>query len=370
MFQTQSLQDINTMVSESPGCLVTPPTRIQKHEHSSSVSTPSPLNLAPVLNASEQERGQAGTEATGSTSKTLPAATLVHPVEEAKRMGGDVGGRDQGLASLPPTALASRVAGNPLLTTEEKDGLRAEVAKAKESVKEDKAAAKLAVQGLRQGFVQPGTAEQAENSRGRGKGRGRGRGKAAAKAKKENEPVEDLPGLEEGLDADSEETLVLGEEPRRRAKSKAAPTLKPKPATAKATPKPKARSRSTSTQKAAGAKPKAKAKAKGAAQKAAASKAGRVRKAKRVTKARGGKKPDGKPATSSTAASSTKTSTPKKRPSAASAAKPASSKEDGFALKSIYHKHLRETIATLKEEGMPAAEALKAARSSHRPQSF
>ena len=368
MFQTQSLQDINTMVSESPGCLVTPPTRIQKHEHSSSVSTPSPLNLAPVLNASEQERGQAGTEATGSTSKTLPAATLVHPVEEAKRMGGDVGGRDQGLASLPPTALASRVAGNPLLTTEEKDGLRAEVAKAKESVKEDKAAAKFAVQGLWQGFVQPGTAEQAENSRGRGKGRGRGRGKAAAKAKKENEPVEDLPGLEEGLDADSEETLVLGEEPRRRGKP--APTLKPKPATAKATPKPKARSRSTSTQKAAGAKPKAKAKAKGAAQKAAASKAGRVRKAKRVTKARGGKKPDGKPATSSTAASSTKTSTPKKRPSAASAAKPASSKEDGFALKSIYHKHLRETIATLKEEGMPAAEALKAARSSHRPQSF
>ena len=362
------------MVESSPGCLETPPvrtTRTGADGGSSSMTpspSPSPLNLAPAMNAASipensvkaaapvKSVAQSGTSEMAPPQEGKVPVTVVIPSQvqtppEAKTEGLSRKSSQLGLSvlkemppkpnptvpTLPTSSAARNEKSNTLLSEDSKRKLHQEVDAAKAKVKEDKSAAKQAVQNLKKGFVQPGVAEQLSQSRGRGKGRGKGRGTGPSTTAEAETTEMELPEIQEELEeesegGDSETTLRLGQEPKPKKRPASAVSAKAKPSAATPTPKTKSK-----------AKSKAKAKAK------AAMKGKRVRnaKAKLVFRSRVAKN-------AKTSSKSESTETQK-------------GESDDLTLKGVYHKHLRDTIAKLKEEGMPASEALVNARSMPGP---
>ena len=110
--------------------------------------------------------------------------------------------------ALPFNTGSSR---DPLLTEEQKKDLAKNMEKAKEKLKDDKAAAKKAVASLRGNMSKPAKSSEAKSSaadsrgRGRGKGRGRGRGrKATAEPETEGELEEEIDAVDSEMEKEIE----------------------------------------------------------------------------------------------------------------------------------------------------------------------
>lgn len=101
--------------------------------------------------------------------------------------------------ALPFSSISNKK-GNPPLDDAGKKALSADLEKAKDKLKQDKAAAKDAVKSLKNSFSKPGKTQDTKDTkgpgRGGGKGRGRGRGRKAVEKpeKDETEEIEDLDG--------------------------------------------------------------------------------------------------------------------------------------------------------------------------------
>lgn len=80
--------------------------------------------------------------------------------------------------SASPLPMTSGDKNNQTLTEDAKRSLAADLEKAREKLKDDKSAAKKAVQSLKEGLSKPGKTVEKQEGRGKGgKGRGRGRGR-------------------------------------------------------------------------------------------------------------------------------------------------------------------------------------------------
>ncbi|CAK9063675.1 unnamed protein product [Durusdinium trenchii] len=278
--------------------------------------TVSTASLESAKNVSKEMNAQQKTE-TSQTKSLPPVTTEAEMQPKAATSEAETKSKPK---PLPSTSSSLDRAANPLLDPKDKQKLEGDIAEARQKMKEDKNAAKNGDKPVRRRLL-PELAPGEEGEM----------------------VMEEVEELEE----DSESTtLVLGQEPKRRGKAKSEPKSKAADAAAS---KPEAKSKAKAKSAAAFKKPAAKAKAKPSPKKVSrAMKAKKVAKGNRFGK-RGKNQKEPKGSTPSE---------PKGKTSSES------EKKSELSMMSVFHSHLRETIAKLKEEGMPAKEALAHARSS------